>query len=239
MQEIITQRNDSIKTGGSREWSSSSHDGGLKQLRIRSYVLRKSKITPGQLKAYESFKARYQLNLDQGVLSFSKACILEIGFGMGQSLLKMAAENPDYQFLGIEVHKPGVGAALAGIEKLRLDNLLIYHEDAINVLNQCIKDESLSKVQIFFPDPWSKTRHKKRRLIQAEFVALVAKKLKKGGILHLATDWPDYAEQMQNVVLSHTSFLMGEKLKRPLTKFEQKAIKNGMKIHDLVFYKSC
>ncbi len=215
MQEIMTCRNDSI----------------------RSYVLRKSKITPGQLKAYESLKARYQLNLNQGVLQFSKECILEIGFGMGQSLLKMALENPSCQFLGIEVHKPGVGAILAGIEKLSLDNLLIYHENAIYVLKQCIKDESLSKVQIFFPDPWPKTRHKKRRLIQNEFVALVAKKLKKGGIFHLATDWSDYAQKMHSVILNNGNFLVGNKIERPVTKFEQKAIKNGIKIHDLVFYK--
>lgn len=215
MQEEIAQRKDSI----------------------RSYVLRKSKITPGQLKAYESLIARYQLNLDQGVSHFSKECILEIGFGMGQSLLKTALDNPNYQFLGIEVHKPGVGAILAGIEKLKLDNLLIYHENAIDVLNQCVKDESLSRVQIFFPDPWPKTRHKKRRLIQKDFVALVTKKLKKGGIFHLATDCPDYAEQMQKVILNNANFLIGDKITRPVTKFEQKAIKDGVKIHDLVFYK--
>lgn len=194
-------------------------------------------MTPGQSRAYLTLRSRYELSIDQGIINFSKDCVLEIGFGMGQSLLKMSLENPHLQYIGIEVHRPGVGALLSNIEKHQVQNIVIYNEDAINVLNQCIRDDSLSKIQIFFPDPWPKLRHRKRRLIQPEFIALVYRKLKRGGFLYLATDWPDYADQMNEVVLQKPGFVVGEKIIRPVTKFEQKALQSGGTIYDLVFIK--
>lgn len=173
-------------------------------------------------------------------------CVLEIGFGMGHSLFAQAIHNPDINYIGIEVHQPGVGSLLAALAKHHLTNVRIISADAVGVLQQSIADNSFDKVQIFFPDPWPKLRHQKRRLVQAPFVQLLLSKLKEGGYLHLATDWEDYAQQMlavlkenaglQNIV--QNDFSLNHPLEnRPLTKFEMRGKKLGHNVWDLLFIK--
>jgi tRNA (guanine-N7-)-methyltransferase len=220
-----------------------------KSHRIRSYVLRTGRMTPGQRRAYDEGWQRWGLEYSSGELSIDTVFgrpgprVLEIGFGMGQSLAQMARVNPDTNFIGIEVHRPGVGRLLHSIAEYDIRNLRVYCHDAVEILRDSIADASLDTVQIFFPDPWHKKRHNKRRLIQPEFVALLVRKLKPGGILHLATDWEDYAQQMM-VVLSGADGLSntcgdGEfsprPEQRPLTKFELRGERLGHGVWDLVF----
>lgn len=220
-----------------------------KRQRIRSYVLRTGRMTPGQKRAYQAGWQCWGLDYDDGVLDFNAAFgragprVLEIGFGMGQSLAQMAHSNPNTNFIGIEVHRPGVGRLLHSVAEHDLDNIRVYCHDAVEILRDCIPDESLDTVQIFFPDPWHKKRHNKRRLIQPEFVSQVVRKLRSGGTLHLATDWEDYAQQMM-VVLSGAAGLSntcgaGEFAPRPehrpLTKFELRGARLGHGVWDLVF----
>ena len=162
---------------------------------------------------------------------------------MGQSLVAMAEAAPDTNFIGIEVHRPGVGKLLHTMEQRGVDNIRVYCHDAVEVLRDCIPDASLDTVQIFFPDPWHKKRHHKRRLIQPPFVALLTRKLKSGGILHLATDWQNYAEQMMEVLsaaggLDNTAGpgqFAPRPESRPLTKFELRGERLGHGVWDLVF----
>lgn len=169
--------------------------------------------------------------------------ILEIGFGDGQSLATMAKEAPDKDFIGVEVYKTGVCSLLATIEKEGLENIRIFCADALEVLEHKIPDASLAGIQIFFADPWPKTRHHKRRLIQSAFIALVAKKIKPGGFLHLATDWMDYAHQMMSVMSDSPLFenaagfgqFTPRPSYRPLTKYEQKGLEKGHQTWDLIF----
>jgi tRNA (guanine-N7-)-methyltransferase len=169
--------------------------------------------------------------------------VLEIGFGMGQSLVATAQAKPETSFIGIEVHKPGVGKLLHCMDKRGVDNIRIYCHDAVEILRDCIPDASLDTVQIFFPDPWHKKRHNKRRLIQPVFVAQLISKLKSGGILHLATDWEDYARQMMDVLgaaegLSNTlsdGQFAPRPQHRPLTNFELRGERLGHGVWDLVF----
>jgi tRNA (guanine-N7-)-methyltransferase len=169
--------------------------------------------------------------------------VLEIGFGMGHSLVAMAAAAPDKNFIGIEVHGPGIGACLLEAESRGVDNLRLYQHDAVEVLRDSIAADSLATVQIFFPDPWHKKRHHKRRLIQPEFVELLRSRLQLGGILHLATDWQPYAEHILEVLSKASNWrnLAGEKgyvprpLERPLTKFEQRGERLGHGVWDLKF----
>lgn len=220
-----------------------------KRQRIRSYVLRKGRMTPGQRRAYEEGWQRWGLECTREALAFDTLFgrpgphIVEIGFGMGQSLAEMALANPDANFIGIEVHRPGVGRLLHSMAEHDIDNIRVYCHDAVEILRDCIPDASLDTVQIFFPDPWHKKRHKKRRLIQPGFVALLVQKLKPGGTLHLATDWEDYAQQMM-AVLSDTESLSntcseGEFAPRPehrpLTKFELRGERLGHGVWDLMF----
>lgn len=219
--------------------------------KIRSFVRREGRLTPGQRYALEELYEHYGLdeaaaNLNLAEL-FPKSApiILEIGFGMGQSLLAQATHHPEQNFLGIEVHRPGVGALLAGAEKAKLNNIRVFCADAVEVLNKHISDNSLAGVQIFFPDPWPKKRHHKRRLVQAEFIALLVKKLQPGGFIHCATDWQNYAEHMlevlgacpnlQNQSQDHT--YCERPAHRPLTKFEQRGLKLGHGVWDLIFIK--
>jgi tRNA (guanine-N7-)-methyltransferase len=148
---------------------------------------------------------RHKLNPDQ-MFCRQAPLVIEIGFGMGHSLLQMAEQNPAINYIGIEVHRPGVGALLQGIAEKGLANLRIYCADAVEILQQAIADESLTGVQVFFPDPWHKRRHHKRRLIQAEFLQLVQRKLKLGGFIHIATDWHDYAEQALHLLEQNDGF---------------------------------
>lgn len=220
-----------------------------RQRPIRSFVLRGGRITDGQRKAFEANWPRYGLNLEDGVLNYAdmfqrKAnTVLEIGFGMGDSLLQMAQAAPDSNFIGVEVHPPGVGRLLADIDRQQLANLRIYQADALDVLRQCIADESLSCVQIFFPDPWHKKRHHKRRLIQPEFVELLCAKLVGNGVLHIATDWQPYAEHCMQVLQASSNLrncagaddFSPRPQHRPLTKFEQRGQRLGHGVWDLIF----
>lgn len=220
--------------------------------RIRSYVLRTGRMTPGQRRAYDEGWQLWGLEYRPEELAFDTVFgrpgprVLEIGFGMGQSLATMARDNPDTNFIGIEVHRPGVGRLLHSIAEHDIRNIRVYCHDAVEVLRDTIADSSLDTVQIFFPDPWHKKRHNKRRLIQPEFVSLLVRKLKPGGIVHLATDWEDYALQMMDVLsaaegLSNTCAEGAFSLRpaqRPLTKFEQRGERLGHGVWDLVFSKS-
>jgi tRNA (guanine-N7-)-methyltransferase len=215
----------------------------MRESTIRSYVRRKHRMTPGQARALEEYWPQYGLNVESGWVNCSGECMLEIGFGMGYSLLAMAARHPEKSFIGIEVHRPGIGALLLAAAKQGITNIRVFNEDAVIVLKQCITDKSLSKIQIFFPDPWPKKRHKKRRLIQSDFVTLLQQKLKPGGQLHLATDCADYAQQMLAIVEATPGFencagtgqYLSEQNQRPMTKFERRALDEGRIIWDLLF----
>jgi tRNA (guanine-N7-)-methyltransferase len=189
--------------------------------------------------------AKYGLDVESKNISSKKIfgreapLVLEIGFGMGTTILHSAKKYPEQNFIGIEVHQPGIITLLAKLEALALNNVRIYNEDAIVVLPKCIPDNSLEKVLIFFPDPWPKKRHHKRRLIQPEFIELLQRKLKSKGILHIATDWEDYANHVNNVLKNNSGFtasLTSPPLSdRISTKFEQRGKKLGHKIFDLIF----
>jgi tRNA (guanine-N7-)-methyltransferase len=218
---------------------------------IRSFVRREGRITPRQLAGLQKHFTQFGLNLNSGLLNFEQifgnknAVILEIGFGMGFSLIQMAEENPDNNYIGIDVHRPGVGNILASIAEKNIKNLKVFSEDAVSVLQQSIPEASLSAIYIFFPDPWPKTRHQKRRLVQAPLVALLRTKLREGGILHLATDWENYAEQMMLVLSEAAGWqnqagqeqFMPRPEYRPLTKFEERGKRLGHGVWDLVFKK--
>lgn len=220
----------------------------LKSRRIRSFVLRQGRVTKGQANALETQWPKYGVeyglqSMDLNVL-FRRAeskKILEIGFGMGETTARIAQILPDYDFLTAEVHTPGVGALLKLIEELALTNIRIIQHDVVDVLQNMIADASLDGVHIFFPDPWHKKRHHKRRLIQKEFVKLLCTKLKTGGYLHVATDWQEYAEWVLEVLdaepqLKNTTNDYAEKPSyRPLTKFENRGIKLGHGVWDMVF----
>ena len=216
---------------------------------IRSYVLRTGRMTPGQQRAFEQNWERWGLEYGDGTLDFDATFgrtgprVLEIGFGMGQSLVTMAAAASASNFVGIEVHRPGVGSLLRGMAEQGVNNIRVYCHDAVEVLRDCIPPDSLDTVQVFFPDPWHKKKHNKRRLIQAPLVARLATRLKADGILHLATDWEHYAEQMMAVLSADTSLVnecgQGQFAPRPehrpLTKFERRGERLGHGVWDLVF----
>lgn len=219
---------------------------------IRSFVLRSGRMTIGQERAFNENWVRWGLEHRDGQLDFTAAFgrqaaprVLEIGFGMGQSLVAMAAAAPDTDFVGVEVHKPGVGRLLHGMVEQQVDNIRVYCHDAVEILRDCIPEASLDTVQIFFPDPWHKKRHNKRRLIQPTFVDQLLTRLKPGGTLHLATDWENYAQQMmevldQNQGLSNTcgpGQFAPRPEHRPLTKFELRGERLGHGVWDLVFTK--
>lgn len=213
---------------------------------IRSFVLRQGRLTKGQEQALTHLWPVFGIDYQSGTnieFNHSQPTVLEIGFGMGASLVEMAKAAPNKNFLGIEVHKPGVGACLMAIEENQLANLKVMCHDAVEVLENMIPDNSLDKVQIFFPDPWHKARHNKRRIIQPEFVNLISQKLKSGGILHLATDWQHYAEHMLDVLsnaeaftnLSPTNDYVPRPEDRPITKFEKRGQNLGHGVWDLQF----
>ena len=168
--------------------------------RIRSFVKRAGRMTPSQEHALENYWGFYGLELSQGLLNFTELfgndhpVIMEIGFGMGDSLSTMAATMPENNYIGIEVHRPGVGRLLNNLATQELSNVRIFCDDAIDVMAQCIADESLTGVQLFFPDPWHKKKHNKRRIVQPKFAQDIRQKLSIEGVFHMATDWQPYAE---------------------------------------------
>lgn len=208
-------------------------------------------MTPKQRTALEKLWSVYGIDyqdshLDlQALFGREAPCVIEIGFGMGHSLLHLAERHPENNYLGIEVHRPGVGALLANIEETQLTNLKIICHDAVEVLENSISDNSVDNILLFFPDPWPKKRHHKRRLVQPVFAELIHAKLKSKGQFHLATDWQDYAEQMLLVMSDHSGFInlagTGQFLPRPdtrpLTKFEKRGLQLGHDVWDLVFVK--
>lgn len=217
---------------------------------IRSYVLREGRLTQGQERAFELYwpimGIDYQpepLDLS-AVFGNSHPVKLEIGFGNGESLVKMAAADPESNYLGIEVHSPGVGHLLLKAGELGIPNLRVMRHDAIEVLDNCIAPQALSGLFLFFPDPWHKKRHHKRRILNPDFVSKLAHIVRPGGFFHSATDWENYAEQMMRVLgESSDTFAntagFGEYIKRPdyrpLTKFEQRGQRLGHGVWDLVF----
>jgi len=214
---------------------------------VRSFVLRAGRMGPGQARALAELGPRFVLPYAPAPFDFAAAfcraapLIVEIGFGMGDATAAIAASMPDADFLGIEVHEPGVGALLKRIGERGLANVRIVRHDAVEVLEQMLSPASLAGVHLFFPDPWHKARHAKRRLMQAPFVRLAASRLAPGGRLHAATDWQPYAEQMLDVLhgeplLANTADGYAERpAYRPLTKFEQRGLGLGHEVRDLLF----
>ena len=222
-----------------------------KRRAIKSYTLRQGRLTAAQKQALEQlwpiYGVDFQANrLDPGILFKRIAPLtLEIGFGNGDSLLQQALSNPQHDYLGIEVHRPGVGRLLRLAAEAGISNLRVINHDAVDVLQQQIPDNSLDCVQLFFPDPWHKKRHHKRRIINPEFIHLVRQKLKTGGRFHLATDWQDYAEYMLEQMEQADGFSNTEgegqfahNTERPPTKFEHRGRRLGHGVWDLVFSKN-
>lgn len=219
--------------------------------RIRSFVLREGRLTSGQEKALNELFPVWGIEFEDKVLDLKEVfgndnpVTVEIGFGMGQSLAQMAKDDPNRNFLGIEVHTPGVGALLSLIKENNLTNIRIIRHDAVEILEKMLQNESIDRLQLFFPDPWHKARHHKRRIVNDEFIKLVITKLKIRGIIHMATDWEDYSEQMLQVLsnfkelknLSKDGFLEVRPQERPLTKFEARGLRLGHVIRDIKFQK--
>jgi len=206
---------------------------------IRSFVLRQGHITKGQQKALKDSWSQYGERVFERVAPL----ILEIGFGMGDHLVEQASKHSDCDFIGIEVHPPGIGSCIVKARECGLNNLKIYAEDAVTILNQNIEDKRLDKVILLFPDPWPKTKHHKRRIVQPDFVKLVAEKLKVGGLFQLATDWQPYADHMLAVLNSSPYFKnvhengFAPPSDRTPTKFEKRAQRKGFLIWELLFQK--
>jgi len=217
---------------------------------IRSFVLRQGRVSKAQRRAHAELLPVYgvpfapvPLDLDR-LFGRSAPRILEIGFGMGETTATIAQEHPENDYLGIEVHTPGVGSLLKRIADLRLANLRIIQHDAVEVVQHMIAPDALDGVHVFFPDPWPKKRHHKRRLIQPGFVALLASRMKPGACVHACTDWEEYARQMLEVLAAEpalrntASAYAGRPEARPETKFERRGLALGHRVWDLVFRKS-
>jgi tRNA (guanine-N7-)-methyltransferase len=214
---------------------------------VRSYVLRGGRMGPGQQRALDELGPRFVLPFQEAPLPFEQVfgrrapVVLEIGFGMGDATARIAAEQPGTDFIGVEVHEAGVGALLRRIGDLGLTNIRIVRHDAVEVLRHMVAPASLAGVHLFFPDPWPKKRHHKRRLVQPPFVRLLAERLAPGGYVHFATDWQPYAEQMLQVLAAEPALAntvtdyAPRPARRPLTKFEARGLKLGHGVWDLVF----
>ena len=240
-QSLNTMKNDVI--------SPEFNEEGRAMRRIRSFVRRQGRLTKGQEFALENYWPVMGVEYQDAPVDFTALfgreapVTLEIGFGMGTSLVTMAQVNPQQNFLGIEVHSPGVGACLATAHEEGVENLRVMCHDAVEVLQKMIPDNSLSMVQLFFPDPWHKARHNKRRIVQVPFAELVKSKLKLGGVFHMATDWEPYAEHMLEVMSSIDDYQNQSQSNdyvprpdsRPVTKFEQRGHRLGHGVWDLMF----
>jgi tRNA (guanine-N7-)-methyltransferase len=217
---------------------------------IRSYVLRQGRVTSAQRRAHDELMPVYGVPFEPALLDldrlFGRAAprILEIGFGMGETTAMIAQAHPENDYLGVEVHTPGVGGLLKRVAEQNLKNVRIVQHDAVEVLQQMIAPAALDGVHLFFPDPWPKKRHHKRRLIQPAFVALLASRMKPEADVHAATDWEDYARQMLEVLSAEPSLkntasgFTARPETRPETKFESRGLKLGHRVWDLVFRKA-
>ena len=219
---------------------------------IRSYVVRAGRMTEAQRNAFDVSWPIYGLKLADGTINTDAVFgrtgqkVLEIGFGMGTSLIEMALANPDTDFIGIEVHPPGVGTLMNSARLESLSNLRVYLADANDVLDECFDTQSIDRLQLYFPDPWHKKKHNKRRIVQSTFIQQVRTKLRTGGILHMATDWQHYAEQMMETLSEAEGFencagagqYSERPSYRPITKFEKRGERLGHGIWDLVFKKT-
>ena len=219
--------------------------------RIKSFVIRAGRMTESQQKGWSSVFPEHGFTLSERRFDWDRSFavagrrVLEIGFGMGDSLVAMADQNPQDRYLGIEVHRPGVGKLLSEVDKRGIKNLKVFAEDAVQVLEEAIPQESIDLLQIFFPDPWHKKRHHKRRLIQPDFVELLVSRLSAAGHLHLATDWQPYAEHMMEVLSANALLLntagqnnyIVRPESRPETKFERRGHRLGHGVWDLLFEK--
>lgn len=218
---------------------------------IKSFVLRTGRVSNRQQQALDHWLKEYELPMNGQYWDMTAAfgreadVVVEIGFGMGASLLTMANNQPDCNFIGIEVHRAGVGSLTADLHDGMVTNVRVVPHDAVVVFKEQLQPESLAGVQIFFPDPWHKKRHNKRRLIQAEFVRLIVACLKPGGFIHCATDWEDYANHIHTVLNAETD-LQNSQVdggfsprpdNRPLTKFEQRGTRLGHGVWDLIYHK--
>lgn len=216
---------------------------------VKSYVKREGRLTNGQASAIENHWNSLGVDYKHKNLDFSELfdnsnpVVLEIGFGMGHSLVETAKQNPDKNYIGIEVHTPGVGACISSAVEEGVSNLRVFEHDAVEVLRDCIPDQSLSKLQLFFPDPWHKKRHHKRRIVQPAFVESIRKKLAIGGVFHMATDWENYAEHMLEVMSAAEGYknqstsgdYVPRPASRPVTKFEKRGERLGHGVWDLMF----
>lgn len=216
---------------------------------IRSFVLRTGRLTEGQQRALDELLPKFGIQPGQGPLDFRqlfsnpRPVIVEIGFGNGDATWQMAQQNPQENFIGVEVHRPGVGHLLLQLQQQGLNNVRVACEDGVEFLRQRIPQGSLEGLRLYFPDPWPKKRHHKRRIVQPDFVELLAEKIAPGGILHFATDWQNYAEHMLEVLrgnpafenLSETGEYCARPAWRPLTKYEKRGERLGHGVYDLLF----
>lgn len=227
--------------------SSGNHDS------VRSYVIRTGRMTDAQRKAVHALLPRYGIftSTNPGdkvdvlqVFGRKAPLVLEVGFGNGEALIEMAKSSPERDFIGIEVHEPGIGHLLLRIHDEGLENIRVIHGDAVQILSNWFQDRLFDRVCLFFPDPWPKKRHHKRRIFQPHFVGLLVGKLKTGGVFHFATDWQDYAEQAlafleREPALENTaeSGFSKNRAGRPMTKFEQRGRKLGHDVWDIIVRK--
>ncbi|MDO5351459.1 MAG: tRNA (guanosine(46)-N7)-methyltransferase TrmB [Succinatimonas sp.] len=222
----------------------------LQDRHIKSYVVRAGRITAAQTRALAELGPKYLVAVEEGkylnpteLFGREAPLVVEIGFGMGKSFTQMAQEDPNSNYLGIEVHPPGVGSALMLVEELGLKNVRIIQYDAFEIFKHHLREECIDILQVFFPDPWPKKRHFKRRLINDDFISMVAPSLKHGGLVRLATDWEEYAMQMLDVMTRASGFsntasngsFIDRPAWRPLTKFELRGERLGHGVWDLVF----
>ncbi|WP_108649339.1 tRNA (guanosine(46)-N7)-methyltransferase TrmB [Dongshaea marina] len=225
------------------------YDADGKYLRkVRSFVRREGRLTTGQQRALDELWSVYGVDFSssrvdpQQLFANEAPLVLEIGFGMGASLVEMAKNAPDKNFIGIEVHRPGVATCMMAADEAGVSNLRVLCHDAVEVLEDMLPEHCLDTVQLFFPDPWHKKRHHKRRIVQPEFVAMLQRSLKAGGTFHMATDWENYAEHMLEVMNAAPGYQNTAEADyverpdwRPLTKFEQRGHNRGHGVWDLIF----